>query len=223
MSNKTEAQLLHGYWVIETNKWNASIYTKDQAEKYADTLINCTDCIDCSNCSSCSYCSDCIGCSGCSDCSSCIYCRYCSNCSSCSYCSYCSRCSGCSDCSSCIYCRYCSNCSSCSYCSRCSDCSYCSYCSRCSDCSDCSSCSGFKYNPERITSPKIGSRHQHTTYYWIKDYEQIVCGCFKGTLEEFEKAVEEKHGDNQHGIDYKNWIVRVKLYKEVTNDTKRMA
>jgi hypothetical protein len=40
-----------------------------------------------------------------------------------------------------------------------------------------------------------------------------VCGCFKGTLDDFEKAVEEKHGDNQYGIEYKNWIQKVKLYK----------
>jgi hypothetical protein len=45
-----------------------------------------------------------------------------------------------------------------------------------------------------------------------------VCGCFKGSLLEFEKKVEKTHGDNEHGIDYKNFIQKVKLYKEVTNE-----
>jgi hypothetical protein len=35
--------------VVATNKWDEVVYTKKQAEKYADTLINCTNCIDCSN------------------------------------------------------------------------------------------------------------------------------------------------------------------------------
>ena len=46
-----------------------------------------------------------------------------------------------------------------------------------------------------------------------------MCGCFEGTLEEFELKVKETHGDNQHAQDYHKWIQRVKLYKEVTNET----
>jgi hypothetical protein len=183
MSNNKQAQLIKGYWVVETNRWNADIYTQEQAEVYANTLVNCTNCINCS---------------------------YCSNCHDCSYCNYCSSCHDCIYCSSCISCH---DCSSCHECSSCHDCRYCRNCNDCIFCSDCISCSYFKENPERIISPKIGSRHKHTTYYWTKDHEQIVCGCFKGTLEDFEKAVEKKHGDNQHGIDYKNWIQKVKLYK----------
>jgi hypothetical protein len=183
MSNNKQAQLIKGYWVVETNKWNADIYTREQAEKYADTLINCTNCVNCNNCRNSS---DCINCSDCIDSS---------------YCSFCSFCHDCHDSS------FCRNCSFSSYCIDCCFCSSSSYCI------DCSYCHGFKENPERITSPKIGSRHKYTTYYWTKDHEQIECGWFKGTLEDFEKAVEEKHGDNQHGISYKNWIQKVKLYK----------
>jgi hypothetical protein len=191
MSNNKQAQLIKGYWVVETNKWNANIYTKEQAEKYADTLINCTNCINCS------YCINCHNCLNCRDSS---------------------------------YCHNCRNCLNCSYCHDCRDSSY------CRDCHDCYDCIDFKENPERITtSQKIGSRHQHTTYYWTKEreqivcafyehqhtttyystqeHEQIVCGFFKGSLLEFEEKVKETHGDNQHGIDYKNWIQKVKLYK----------
>jgi hypothetical protein len=42
---------------------------------------------------------------------------------------------------------------------------------------------------------------------------RIVCGCFSGTLEEFEKRVEETHGNSQYGLEYKAVInvLRVKF------------
>ena len=129
-----------------------------------------------------------------------INCSYCSNCSNCSYCS---RCSYCSDCSRCSYCSNCSDCSRCSYCSDCSD---------CSNCSGCSNCSDFKTTPESITSPQIGSRNSQTTYYWNDEHEQIVCGCFKGTLEEFKTKIKKTHKDNEHSKAYFNWIERVEKY-----------
>jgi len=85
-------------------------------------------------------------------------------------------------------------------------------CRDCRDCRDCSSCRDFQTNPERITSPIIGSRDSQTTYYWTDETEQIICGCFKGTMEEFEDAIKETHGDNEHGKSYMNWIKRVKNY-----------
>ena len=88
------------HWIdLNNNKWLKSVYTKEQAERYSNSLSNCSDC---SNCSNCSDCSDCRYCSNCSDC------RYCRNCSDCRYCS---DCSDCSDCSNCSNCKYCSNCS----------------------------------------------------------------------------------------------------------------
>ena len=59
----------------------------------------------------------------------------------------------------------------------------------------------------------MGSRDSQTTYYWTKEHEQVVCGCFKGTLSEFEAKVKETHGNNKHGIDYMNWINKIKAYK----------
>lgn len=161
------------YWIIGTNKWSKSEYTKEQAERYSDTLINCQNCSDCSDCS------------------------------------YCSDCSSCSNCSSCRDCSDCSNCSSCRYCSSCS---YCRYCSSCSSCSSCRDCSDFKTNPQRITSPSLGSRNSQTTYYWNKEKEQIVCGCFKGTLQEFENKIKETHLENDFAKGYFQWIKKVKEY-----------
>jgi hypothetical protein len=139
MTNETKQ--IDGYWVIGTNKWSADIYTKQEAEKYATTLINCENCINCSDFR---------------------------------------------DCSSCSSCR---------------------------SCSSCSSCSEFKRNPERITSGILGSRNSQTTFYWNDEKEQIVCGCFKGTLLEFETKIKETHGDNDFAKGYFNWIEAVKQYR----------
>ena len=121
----------------------------------------------------------------------------CLNCFNCSGCSYCSRCS------------YCSGCFNCSDCSGCSYCSGCSRCSHCSDCSGCSGCSGFKENPQRLTSSKIGSRNSQTTVYWTDDKEEVICGCFKGTLDKFKIRVIEKHGNNEYAKQYLTFIEKV--------------
>ena len=89
----------------------------------------------------------------------------------------------------------------------CRSCSYCSYCS------DCRSCSDFKKNPQRIVSPILGSRNSQSTYYWTeKDRDIVVCGCFKGDLAEFKKAVNETHGNRKHGKNYKKWIKGIEAY-----------
>lgn len=58
----------------------------------------------------------------------------------------------------------------------------------------------------------MGSRNSRTTYYWTGERKQIVCGCFSGTLEEFEVRVKKVHGDNEHGKNYLSWIKKVKNY-----------
>jgi len=40
-----------------------------------------------------------------------------------------------------------------------------------------------------------------------------VCGCFKGTLDEFKKKVVKTHVDNEHAIAYFEWIIKVETYK----------
>lgn len=59
--------------------------------------------------------------------------------------------------------------------------------------------------------PNIGSRKGTTTFFKTKTGEiYVACGCFKGTVEEFEKAVEKTHGKNKHGIVYKAAIQMAK-------------
>ena len=89
----------------------------------------------------------------------------------------------------------------------------CSGCSGCSRCSDCSGCSDFIENPERITSKKIGSRNSQSTFYWTKDKEQMICGSFKGTLNEFQERVIQTHKENIYAIEYLNWIEKIKNYR----------
>jgi hypothetical protein len=159
---KNETIQTENYWVIGTNKWSVVNYTKEEAEMYSRTLINCENCIDCRNCSNCSNCRDCHRCIDCIDCIGCHGCRYCID---------------------------------------------------CIDCINCGGCSDFKTNPERITSPKLGSRNSQTTFYWNNEKEQIVCGCYRGTLKEFEEKIKETHGDNEFAQGYFKWIESIKFYK----------
>jgi hypothetical protein len=108
-----------------------------------------------------------------------------------------------------IDCSYCCDCSYCRYCRDCIDCSNCRYCR---DCSNCSGCSDFTDNPERITSPKIGSRNDQTTVYFLGDKVQVVCGLYKGNLASFRDAVIAEHGENEHAKAYLLWIGRVEQY-----------
>ena len=62
----------------------------------------------------------------------------------------------------------------------------------------------------------VGSRDQTTTFYKTKnDGICVSCGCFYGTIDEFEKAVEETHGDSKHGIVYRAAIALAKTQLEV--------
>jgi hypothetical protein len=88
-------------------------------------------------------------------------------------------------------------------CSDCSDCSDCRACSDCSDCRACSYCSDYKTNPKRYVTSRIGSRNAQTYAYWTtKDDTQIICGCWKGNIEQFEQRVNDVHKDSEHLAPY---------------------
>ena len=64
-----------------------------------------------------------------------------------------------------------------------------------------------------IWCSKIGSRLDTTTAFIEKDGGvKIVCGCFCGMLNEFERKVEETHGDNIYGKEYKAFIELIKIH-----------
>jgi len=57
----------------------------------------------------------------------------------------------------------------------------------------------------------IGSRNGTTTFFKSKLGVEVSCGCFLGTVEQFEKKVEETHGDNEHGQAYRLSVEIAKL------------
>ena len=88
----------------------------------------------------------------------------------------------------------------------------CYYCTNCTNCTNCTYCSNFEKNPNRYIGNKIGSRKAQTVVYWLKDNIQVVCGCFKGNLIEFENRINEVYrGKNeQYYNEYMQYINIVK-------------
>ena len=74
------------------------------------------------------------------------------------------------------------------------------------------------YVDAEITNPTdyivigpIGSRNDCATFYKTKDNNiHVVCGCFNGTLEEFEARVKETHKEDKYEKAYLNAIAFVK-------------
>ena len=58
---------------------------------------------------------------------------------------------------------------------------------------------------------KIGSRLGTTTFFKSKLGVEVCCGCFSGTLEQFEEKVNETHGNNKYGEEYRLAIELAKL------------
>ena len=126
----------------------------------------------------------------------------------------CHDCRNCFDCHSCGYCDYCINCHDCNSCHNCRNCYDCQYCYNCRHCCD------YKQNPQRYTTKKIGSRNDQTTFYYGETESgmevQVICGCFRGNLEDFEKAVLKTHKDNDlYREQYLKEIKKVKVLFEL--------
>jgi carbonic anhydrase/acetyltransferase-like protein (isoleucine patch superfamily) len=58
----------------------------------------------------------------------------------------------------------------------------------------------------------FGSQNRSTIAYKTKDGDVMVqCGCFNGSLDEFEKRVKETHGDSKYGKEYSMMIEMIKI------------
>ena len=68
-----------------------------------------------------------------------------------------------------------------------------------------------KSSDDIITFSNVGSEDGTLTAYRTKDGVRCDRGCFAGTLEEFEQAVKNTHGNNKYGIIYKAIIEVIKL------------
>lgn len=62
----------------------------------------------------------------------------------------------------------------------------------------------------------MGSRNSNTTIYWNdKDNIQIVCGCFRGDIEKFEKKVNDNYPEGfEHGDNYRK---QIEIFKYLVN------
>ena len=191
---------INNYWVDENNnKWWCGNTTEEQAIAYSESLIACSNCYNCHDCNNCCYCRNCCYCYNCNDCRNCCYCANCSNCHDCN---------ACRDCNDCCYCRYCR------YCDNCNDCRNCHYCD------NCYRCEYYTENPARYLTDRIGSRRDHTVFYFGKIENgmslQVVCGCFRGDLKEFEAAVLKTHENSEvYRNQYLKEIAKVKTLFEL--------
>jgi hypothetical protein len=116
-----------------------------------------------------------------------LNCRDCHNCLDCHNCRDCRDCLDCRDCHNCLNCRDCRDCCDCHNCLGCRD------CLDCRDCRDCLGCRDWESSPQRYVTPSIGSRDAQTTFYFSKDKNQVVCGCFDDSLEAFTAKVSETY------------------------------
>ena len=79
------------------------------------------------------------------------------------------------------------------------------------------------YGDAEIKSPNdlytvgpIGSRNDTTTFFRTKENTILVAtGCFRGSIDEFEEAVRNTHGDNKYAKEYQNAIAGAKLHIEL--------
>lgn len=64
----------------------------------------------------------------------------------------------------------------------------------------------------------IGSRNDTTTFFRAKDKQIFVkCGCFRGSIDDFVKAVKETHGGTKHE---KTYMLAVELAKAQIEDVE---
>lgn len=71
-------------------------------------------------------------------------------------------------------------------------------------------------NADYICLKGFGSRNRSTTMFRTKNGDIAVsCGCFGGTLEEFENKVKETHGDNKFAKEYLALVDAAKIHFEV--------
>ena len=63
----------------------------------------------------------------------------------------------------------------------------------------------------------IGSRDEFTTFYKTRMHDiWVSCGCFYGSLTDFEKEVKETHGGNVYEVSYLETIKYVKVLFDLT-------
>lgn len=60
-----------------------------------------------------------------------------------------------------------------------------------------------------------GSRGGWLVIKWGPGFDEVMTGCFRGTLAEFESAVQTTHGGNKWGVQYRGIIALVREWIKV--------
>lgn len=61
----------------------------------------------------------------------------------------------------------------------------------------------------------LGSQNRNTTFFKCKDgHIHVSCGCFSGSIQEFETKVKKTHGDSKYAKEYLACIEVVKIHFE---------
>ncbi|MDV3834175.1 hypothetical protein CMU13_12670, partial [Elizabethkingia anophelis] len=69
-----------------------------------------------------------------------------------------------------------------------------------------------KSNNDYCSFQNFGSSNRTTTFFKEKDSKiKVSCGCFYGSIEEFEKQVKETHGEGKNAKEYLSIIEVVKI------------
>ena len=64
----------------------------------------------------------------------------------------------------------------------------------------------------------VGSNYRNTTFFKTKTENiNVICGCFRGNLSEFENKVRETHGNTKFAREYLAAISMVKIHFEIDN------
>ena len=97
----------------------------------------------------------------------------------------------------------CSFCEWCSFSERCSFGEWCSFSERCSF-GECCKCEFGEFQA-MYTAGGFGSQGRTTYFFYMADTSVCVrCGCFAGTIDEWESRVRNTHGNNKLSRDYLN-------------------
>lgn len=127
----------------------------------------------------------------------------------------CHDCIDCHDCGDSVDCYDCHNCWSCNTCSCCWTCDNCWTCDDCMNCNSLCNASNYISQPIVYSTLRMGSHEDITRiYHGITENglsTQVVCGCFCGDLDEFEEAVNRTHGNNEHGVAYREVISKARM------------
>ena len=69
---------------------------------------------------------------------------------------------------------------------------------------------------------KCGSSMRTITVYADSKINwRVNCGCFTGSIEEFEKSIDETHGDNNHGMAYRAMVCYIKSWIDIYGDSNK--